>query len=98
MRKSIQFLLFTAFILTVFLLLPLHARHVSQFGISELKEQVTRLQTLQLADLCLSTEARYTRHPALSDRHAPFQDHPMALEHFPSGSIILPFRPARENP
>jgi hypothetical protein len=59
-------------------------------------EWTAQLKGLQLTDLCLSTEARYTRHPAISDRNAPFQDHPAALEHFPSGSIILPFRPTPE--
>jgi hypothetical protein len=43
-----------------------------------------------LTDLCLFTDARYTRHPALADRHSPFQDYPLALEHFPSGSLIPP--------
>jgi len=46
--------------------------------------------SLGLTDLCLVTEARYTRHPSLADRHAPFQDHPLALEHFPSGAILPP--------
>jgi hypothetical protein len=45
---------------------------------------------LGLTDLCLVTEARYTRHLSLADRHAPFQDHPMALEHFPSGAFLSP--------
>ncbi|MEI7818281.1 MAG: hypothetical protein WCI45_13940 [Desulfuromonadales bacterium] len=48
-----------------------------------------------MTDLCLATEARYTRHPAMADRHAPFQEHPMALEHFPTGSLILPNLPER---
>jgi hypothetical protein len=26
----------------------------------------------------------------MADRHAPFQDHPLSLEHFPSGSLIAP--------
>lgn len=43
-----------------------------------------------LTDLCLVTDARYTRHPSLADRHSPFQDYPLALEHFPSGSLVLP--------
>jgi len=40
-----------------------------------------------LTDLCLATEARYTRHPAVSDSLAPFMDHPGSLEHFPTGSF-----------
>jgi hypothetical protein len=43
-----------------------------------------------VTDLCLFTEARYTRHPSLADRHSPFQDYPLAMEHFPSGSLVLP--------
>jgi hypothetical protein len=45
---------------------------------------------LGLSDLALFTEARYTRHPAQADLHSAFQDHPLALEHFPSGSLIVP--------
>lgn len=43
-----------------------------------------------LTDLALFTEARYTRHPSQADRFAPFQDHPGALEHFPSGALARP--------
>jgi hypothetical protein len=48
------------------------------------------VKELRLTDLCLFTEARYTRHPSQADLHSAFQDHPMALEHFPSGSLMLP--------
>ena len=43
-----------------------------------------------ITDLCLSTEAAYTRHPSQSDWHSPFQSHPLALEYFPSGAIVTP--------
>jgi len=43
-----------------------------------------------LTDLSVATEARYTRHPAVSDRVAPFMDHPGAIEHFPTGSFWAP--------
>lgn len=46
--------------------------------------------TLGLTDLVLSTEARYTRHLSISDPLAAYMDHPGAIEHFPSGSFILP--------
>jgi len=50
---------------------------------------------LELTDLAIWTEARYTRHPSQSDRFAPFQDFPSSLEHFPAGSIVpVPLRPA----
>ncbi|MFP4307294.1 MAG: hypothetical protein ACLFRG_04080 [Desulfococcaceae bacterium] len=50
----------------------------------------TLVRKLGLTDLALFTEARYTRHPSQADRFAPFQDHPMALDHFPSGGMIPP--------
>lgn len=40
-----------------------------------------------LTDLAMFTDARYTRHPSQADRHTAFQDHPLAFEHFPSGSF-----------
>jgi hypothetical protein len=39
---------------------------------------------LGLSDLAVSTEARYTRHPAVSDRVVVVMDHPGAIDHFPS--------------
>lgn len=93
MRGSLRYLLFTTVALLLFLLLPLHSRHARLDATIRLKQQMMPLAGLQLTDLCLSSEARYTRHPAMADRHAPFQEHPLALEHFPSGSLILPFAP-----
>lgn len=65
-------------------LLERHAVHTS------LARAVVRAN--QLTDPALFTEARYTRHPSQADRHAAFQDHPMALEHFPAGSLMPPPR------
>jgi hypothetical protein len=48
------------------------------------------VRELHLTDLCLFTEARYTRHLSQADWQTPFQDHPAALEHFPSGSLLSP--------
>jgi hypothetical protein len=48
------------------------------------------VRRLGLTDPALFTEARYTRHPTQADRFAPFQDHPGALEHFPSGAVVPP--------
>jgi hypothetical protein len=48
------------------------------------------VEQYDLTDICLFTEARHTRNPAMADLTAPFQDHPMSLEHFPSGSIVSP--------
>jgi hypothetical protein len=48
------------------------------------------VKNLELTDLCLFTEARYTRHLSQADLYSAFQDHPTALEHFPTGSIAGP--------
>ena len=48
---------------------------------------------LGLTDPALMTEARYGRHLSQADRHTPFQDHPLAFDHFPTGSLLPPPRP-----
>jgi hypothetical protein len=49
-----------------------------------------QVQRLGLSDICIATEARYIRHLAVTDQVAPFMDHPLALEYFPSGSLWAP--------
>jgi hypothetical protein len=48
------------------------------------------VKDLELTDLSLFTEARYTRHLSQTDLYSAFQDHPVALEHFPTGAIAGP--------
>jgi hypothetical protein len=55
-----------------------------------LQEKLNLVKRHGLTDLCLFTEARYTRHPSQADFHSPFQDSPLSLEHFPSGSLMIP--------
>jgi len=93
LRKSTLFFLLIALNLLVIGFLVLHAGMRSQEPAARLSASRALVRQLKLSDLCLFTEARYTRHPAMADRHAPFQDHPLALEHFPSGSLVTP--PAR---
>lgn len=66
-------------------------------GVSRRKAENATLAQLEVAtsalgltDLAVATEARYTRHPAVSDPVAPFMDHPGAIEHFPTGAFWLP--------
>jgi hypothetical protein len=68
----------------------LHVRISQTSRQAELLERAGLVRQLRLTDLCLFTEARYTRHPSMADVHAPFQDHPVAFEHFPSGSLVTP--------
>ena len=47
---------------------------------------------LGLTDLAIWSGATYCRHPSQADRFAARADHPMALEHFPAGSVVPPPR------
>jgi hypothetical protein len=69
-----------------------HARWRQEADRPQLANLALLAARLELTDLALFTEARYTRHPSQADLHAPFQDHPAALEHFPSGSFVPPPR------
>lgn len=61
-------------------------------------EKAALVTALQLTDLCLFTDARYTRHLSQADLNTPFQDHPLSLEHFPSGSFVQPPKGIIETP
>ena len=54
----------------------------------EIPRKQELVQRLELTDLAIWTEARYTRHPSQADFFAPFQDGPSSLEHFPAGSVV----------
>lgn len=85
--------LFIAFIGGCGLVLALLALHAYSRNLAEAAPQARNLAlatNLGLTDLCLFTEARYTRNPSQADFHAPFQDHPLALEHFPAGALVSP--------
>jgi len=71
-------------------LLLAHAAASADARQGSLAEKAKLVKTLKLTDLCLFTEARYTRHLSQADLNTPFQDHPLSLEHFPSGSFTLP--------
>jgi hypothetical protein len=90
MRRSSLFVLYIALLCGLLLLSQLDAAVRSRGAeeqVAQMREQVT---AWELTDLTLFTEARYTRHLSQADYHTPFQDHPFALEHFPSGSLIMP--------
>jgi hypothetical protein len=98
MRKSTTFLLFTAGCVVVFAILLLHGRYRRADAEAARTASAAAVKMFRLTDLCLFTEARYTRHPSMADLHTAFQDHPLALDHFPSGSLVTPPRFDREAP
>jgi hypothetical protein len=71
-------------------LMFLHASIRRQMDAKLLVQKSVIVKHLDLSDLCLFTDARYTRHPAMADRNTPFQDYPLSLEHFPSGAVMGP--------
>jgi hypothetical protein len=86
-HSTLFFLLCSLGILTI-LILAVHAASASGTARAARAEQLQLVRSLRLTDLCLFTEARYTRHPSMADQTTPFQDHPMSLEHFPSGALV----------
>ena len=91
MRKSSLYL--SATLLCMAALIYLLCIHSAPDTFSRKKDIAAKRELvarLQLTDLCLFTEARYTRHLSQSDLYSAFQDHPMSFEHFPSGSLTMP--------
>ena len=91
MRKSTPYL--TVFLLSALFLLYLLCIHPAVDAVRNVRNIEVKRELagkLYLTDLCLFTEARYTRHLSQSDLFSAFQDHPMSFEHFPSGSLIPP--------
>ncbi len=90
MRKSTAYIAFMSCAIMLAAAFTVHARTaVNRMG-EDLAPCAEIVKALRLTDLCLFTEARYTRHPSMADLFSPFQDHPLALEHFPSGSLLPP--------
>jgi hypothetical protein len=98
MRKSTIYLIATAAasVLLCFFFFIVPLLPASGTTAREQSERTHLVQSLHITDLCLFTEASYTRHLSQSDRFAAFQDHPLALEHFPSGSLTSPPETAAE--
>jgi hypothetical protein len=89
-RKSSLFFLYLTINMILLFLMFVHASFRRDSEARFIKEKMEMAQRFELTDLCLFTEANYTRHLSQADLHTPFQDSPMSLEHFPSGSIAAP--------
>jgi hypothetical protein len=89
-RRSRLFQVYLLFLLALFGLMWVHAARARGAAGPALQEKLQLVRRLELTDLCLCTEASYTRHLSQADLHTAFQDHPLSLEHFPSGSFLKP--------
>jgi len=90
MRKSTLVLIYLTLNIVLLFLMFAHASYQRKADAGILAEKMSMVRRLGLTDLCLFTEASYTRHLSQADLHTPFQDSPMSLEHFPSGSLVMP--------
>jgi hypothetical protein len=90
MRPSNRFLLLCLLLSLMLIASLIDTAYVAEADAQRRTQLLALVKSLSLTDPALFTEARYTRHLSQSDRHAPFQDHPMAFEHFPSGSLVSP--------
>ena len=89
-RKSSVFLGVTLVQAALLGMCFLHAGRAGLAARPAVARRAATVKALGLTDLCLFTDAAYTRHLALADGHAPFQEHPACLEHFPAGSLASP--------
>ncbi|MEI9476040.1 MAG: hypothetical protein WCO26_05655 [Deltaproteobacteria bacterium] len=90
MRKSTFFILYITLNVILLFVIFIHASFTRKAGMEFVREKTEIVRKLQLTDLCLFTEASYIRHLSQADLHTAFQDSPMSLEHFPSGSLVPP--------
>ncbi len=89
-RNSTLYLAGTAGLMLLFVALAGHSILARGAAALLLDRKAKMVRDLELTDLCLFTEASYTRHLAMTDLNTPFQDAPFAFEHFPSGALVSP--------
>ena len=90
MRKSTVYLMTLACLFALAVAAGVHAFVAQKSARARVDRGNEVVRRFQLTDLNLFNEARYTRHLSQADLHAPFQDHPLSLEHFPPGSLARP--------
>ncbi len=67
-----------------------HARLSRDSHLDRVRKSSSLVREYGLTDLSLFMEARYTRHPSQADLFSAFQNHPGAMDSFPSGSFLAP--------
>jgi hypothetical protein len=90
LSRSAAFVALVAVLVTLGLLAGLDAARRHSGAEARFAANRALARWFVLTDPCLFTDARYTRHPSLADLHSAFQDYPLALEHFPSGALVVP--------
>jgi len=90
MHRTNIFFIYIAICIFLISLISLYSTYKINADMPVIKKKSDIVKNLSITDLCLSTEARYTRHPSQADIFSPFQHYPGSIEHFPSGSVIPP--------
>jgi len=90
LRRSTIYLGTTAGLALALAGIFLHASSAVRASRPLFARKAALVRQLELTDLCLFTEASYTRHLSMTDLSTPFQDAPMSLEHFPTGGLVGP--------
>jgi hypothetical protein len=88
LRRSALFLAWMVPAIALFVFSLVHPTLAGRWAEPSVTQRTGLVRELGLTDLALFTEARYTRHPSQADLHSAFQDHPAALDHFPTGSLV----------
>ena len=70
-RKSNLFLFYIALNAAAFVLLLAHAHLKRETVMPALRDKAVLAERLELTDLCIFTDARYTRNPSMADLHTP---------------------------
>lgn len=87
-RKSDLFFIYSVILLVLLGCMFVHASFKQRANAQFFREKSELVRRLGLSDMCLFTDARYTRHPSVADLNTPFQDYPLSFEHFPSGALL----------
>ncbi|HBG07523.1 MAG: hypothetical protein A2075_03820 [Geobacteraceae bacterium GWC2_58_44] len=90
LRRSTIYLGMTSGLMLTLAGLLLHASGQRRAAEPGFARKAALVRQVELTDLCLFTEASYTRNPSMTDLSTPFQDSPLSLDHFPSGGLIGP--------
>ncbi|ACH40579.1 hypothetical protein Gbem_3587 [Citrifermentans bemidjiense Bem] len=96
-RKSALFAWVVALLSFTLAGLLIHAQHKVGSASPVIAANAMLVRQLQLTDLCVFTEASYTRNPAVAGAAPAFQDSPLSFEHFPSGALVQPHPAAARN-
>jgi hypothetical protein len=97
MRKSTFFIISLAALSLLFAAMFVNARLRQKAEMSSITEMAKTVRDNGLTDLCLFTEANYTRNPTQTDLQTPFQEYPISPEHFPSGALMPPPELQKDN-